>query len=116
MTDLFIHHKWEGMREWILGSGFSGANSRERILTLANLIGSDRSHDKWERMRERILRSGCGSRFSGADFKPCDLSEPIRLGSGCGRGCGSGFSGADAGADAGADTNFSKSDWLRQIT
>ena len=36
------------------------------------------SHDKWERML-----SGADA---GADSKSCDLSEPIRLGSGYGSG------------------------------
>ena len=33
-------------------------------LTLANLIGSDRSHDKWERMWERMWERILGSGFS----------------------------------------------------
>ena len=42
------------------GSGFGSG-----FLTLANLIGSDRSHDKWERIQERILlgADSLGSRF-----------------------------------------------------
>ena len=49
------------MRERILGSGFS--------LTLANLIGLERSHDKWERMHESGCESGCKSGFLGADSR-----------------------------------------------
>ena len=47
------------MRERILGSGFS--------LTLANLIGLERSHDKWEWMRERMHESGCTRADARAD-------------------------------------------------
>ena len=77
-------------------------------------MGADAGADSREWMRERILRSGCRSGFLGADFKSCDLSEPIRLGSGCSR--ERMLSGADAlgsgcsqermllGADAGADS------------
>ena len=88
---------------------------RSREHPLPNLIGSDRSHDKWERMRERILGSGCGSGFSGVDFKSCDLSESIRLGSGCSQkrmlsgvdaGADALGSGCSRGADAGADTTL----------
>ena len=52
----------EGMRERIL----------ERIPE--PLIGLERSHDKWE----GILLGADAEADAGADFKSCDLSEPIR--------------------------------------
>ena len=71
-------------RERMQESGCERADARERMRE----SGCERV-DARERMREsgceradareRMRESGCESGFSGADLKPCDLSEPIRF-------------------------------------
>ena len=57
---------WQRMQEWIWEW------MQERIPE--PLIGLERSHDKWE----GILLGVDEGADAGADFKSCDLSEPIR--------------------------------------
>ena len=59
-----------------------------------------------------ILGSGCGSGFSGADLKSCDLSEPIR----CAKVRIRSRIRSRESAPASTPTSALISDWLRQIT